>query len=67
MYSAYHHIIKKQCPKARLLMSDTDSFLISLPGKTPEDAISRIKNICDFSNTDPSNSLHDLSRKSIVG
>ena len=67
MFSSYHHIIKGLCPAARLLMTDTDSLLLSLPGKTCEEAIKQIRSICDFSNVSTNSELYDLSRKSVIG
>lgn len=50
-----------------VLMTDTDSWVFAAPGKSPNEIVSRIKHVMDFSNYDEKHALYCSTRKNQVG
>jgi hypothetical protein len=67
MYSIFYKQIRQFIPSANIAMSDTDSFLLMLPGSSPEMALEKIYHLMDFSNLDPDHFLFSTERKGHVG
>ena len=49
------------------VLTDTDSFLVAVPGKNSDEALQKIASVMDFSNYPPSHHLYCLSRKNVPG
>lgn len=67
MYSVYYNEIQKKIPGVRLLMTDTDSFVMVVPGSTPEKALEKINHLMDYSNLPSDHELFTLKRKQEIG
>lgn len=49
------------------LMTDTDSWVLAAPTRTPDETIARLLDVMDCSNYAPSHPMHDSTRKNRVG
>jgi hypothetical protein len=67
MYSIWYNQIKRLIPKARMLATDTDSFIMCVPGKEPESILKKLSHIMDFSNVPTSHELYSPLRKQNIG
>lgn len=66
MYKVFYEEIRSNIPSASVCMSDTDSWILKLPGKTVEDAIQPISHIFDFSNIPSSHPWFTEAKKAQV-
>ena len=64
MYNAIKPAFKD---RVGVILSDTDSWILSLPTKTSEEAVSVIRGIMDFSNYPPTHPLYDERVKNRTG
>jgi len=53
--------------RARLLMSDTDSFVLELPCADSSEAVARLSDCMDFSNYPTDHPLYDPTGKNVLG
>ena len=68
MQSLMYEVVKPRFNgEASVLMSDTDSWVLAIPLKSPDEVVSRLSDVMDFSNYDPSHPLFSMRRKNLVG
>jgi hypothetical protein len=67
MYNIFYKHIRVLIPSASVAFSDTDSFLLTLPGKSVEEALEPINYLMDYSNLSPDHPLYSTSVKAHVG
>lgn len=67
MYRQYYDVIKPNLGDCEILMSDTDSYLISVKSETPTNNLEKLKHILDFSNYDKSHKLYSTENKNKLG
>ncbi len=53
--------------RVTVLLSDTDSWVLAVPGKSSEDAVRVLQEVMDFSNYPSDHKLYDCSRKNMPG
>ena len=53
--------------RASVLLSDTDSFVLALPTRTVDEAVTTLKHVMDFSNYAQDHPLYDPSKKNVPG
>lgn len=67
MQKMWYQKIKPRFGEARVLMSDTDSWIMQVPATNEEEALEKLKDIMDFSNYDLKHPFHNNSRKNCLG
>lgn len=67
MYRMFYQVILPRIPRARVGFSDTDSWLLSLPGRSPEEAMRPLRQIMDYSNLHERHPLYSDLKKSFLG
>jgi len=67
MYRKYYDEIKPKLGDCQIVMSDTDSFIISVSSDTPTDNLKKIAHILDFSNYNKSDKLYSEKNKNKLG
>jgi len=68
MFDRYYRCIRPALgPTGRVLMSDTDSFLLYFWKKSRHAVLRELRHLMDFSNYPPDHPLYDASRKSQLG
>ncbi len=63
----YEKIRERFDGNARVMMSDTDSWILQVPAKSEEMALEKLKDVMDFSNYNPKHQFHNLTRKNKLG
>lgn len=64
MYEVIMPVFKN---RVSVLLSDTDSWVLSVPAKSPEHALYKIRMVMDFSNYPPSHPLYSVRAKNKTG
>ena len=68
VFSQYYDIIQPALgPTCRVLMSDTDSFVLAFNELSRTDALQRLSGIMDFSNYPTNHVLHDSTHRAQLG
>lgn len=67
MYQMFYEQIRPRIPTARIGFSDTDSWLLALPGKTVEEALDPIDELMDYSNLDDNHPKKNNNHKAQLG
>lgn len=66
MYDQYYNVIKPKM-SCEVLMSDTDSFILSVQTKKKSSNLKKLNEIMDYSNYPPHHSLYNNTRKNKLG
>ena len=63
----YNYVQPRFDYRCTVCMSDTDSWILAAPCQSPDQVVSRLSDIMDFSNYDVGHPLYDSTRKNITG
>jgi hypothetical protein len=67
MYQQYYEVIKPALGDCTVLMSDTDSLMLSVRSKEPEEHLIKLRHIIDFSNYPREHPLFSAKNKNQLG